>query len=120
MIGVVGDAEFAFEDGGNAPACPDVSEEPERFGPATEQRWHARQLRVRQARPLAPARLRAQGIHPLISRRGEPLAHGPGRHAERLGDSRLRPALLVQLPSPPPASLPPADGGRSSGHVWTP
>jgi hypothetical protein len=105
MRGVVGDAEFLLQDGGDPPGRPQIVRKPVRPRARTEESRHPLTL-PRGQLPRAPRRgFRRQACGTLATQRLTPLSHGADRRPHRPGHHRQRQAAVQQAHRAPPTPL---------------
>ncbi len=115
MGGMVRDAKLAPEDVPHPLPCPDVAAKAKGFSASLQQTRHLRSLCCRQAWWRTGSLAPTQGLHATHFGSLEPLADSALGDAQGMGDRRLRPALVVQFPSPQPATFAPVVGLSREG-----
>ena len=102
MGGVMLDAELASDHLRDAGERPDIAFKAERLSAAQQRVEQAGALLGRKLGLRASPLARTQGFLPALARSLQPHADRAFRHAQRLGDLTLQPALVLQLPRAPP------------------
>ena len=98
MVRVVGDAEHACDDFGDAGAGPDIADEAEGRGSTSQEQRKASKLVRSEAGRSARREPRAHGLDATSASAFEPLADSALGNAKGLGNFALLPPVLMELP----------------------
>jgi hypothetical protein len=110
VIGVVADPELASDDRRHPLGGPDLPTEAERFGAAGQEERQLLPLLIGQFRGRTRRHPAFQRLDPALAGPSHPLADGPSRHPEGVGNRLLAPVLLLQLPGPQSPPFSPVPG----------